>query len=618
MPRRFQLTENAALSPEERRMPGPGGAEHATGAGGESDEQPRLGGAALLFATTATEDGGPAAALGMDGTPVLARLLGQLATLGVRQASVVTRPNWRAAVEEAAAASGVEVTVVPSGDVGEDLRLAGEIAARSGGPLIVGNAHIVTHREALAGLLADPRIVSGVLVTGSARQPAWSFAVQLRRARVVSAASPYHRVKRGSAYFLGLMKVDPRDRARLVSASRDLAELAADRPASWDSELDRKAGEWRLRRWRAEVERETGVAPDRADGPDPTSVRLDDAAEAELEMRRRVAAEDPVPLLLVGLVRDDVYLFPSSLREFFYAAPVSREAAQLAVEELSRSDEDRVLLDSAVKASDGFFTTYFVSPYSKYLARFAARRGWTPNQVSTASFAIGLAAASAFAVGSRWSLIAGAILLQISFTIDCVDGQLARYTRTFSKLGAWLDSVFDRAKEYIVYAGLAVGATRGFDQDVWLLAAAALTLQTVRHVSDFAYVATQRHALSATTAAALEEPEDRALAEVMADREGRDRAAKADADPPRQRFLGVIAAVGAVRRSSFLKWANKIIRMPIGERFALISLTAAIATPKVTFVALLAWGAVAAAYALAVRVMVSYAMPRRLVRAVLG
>jgi phosphatidylglycerophosphate synthase len=619
MPRRFQLTENAALSPEERRAPGTVRDERTTGVSGESDEG-RLSGAALLFATAAAEEGGPAAALGMHGTTLLGRLLGQLATLGVRQASVVTRPDWRAAVEDAAAASGVKVTVVPSGDLGEDLRLTGEIASRSAGPLIVGNAHIVTHREALVGLLADPRIVSGALVTHSARRAPWSFAVHLRRARVVSAASPYHRVKRGSGYFLGLMKVDPRDRERLVAASRDLAELAVDRPASWDTEFERKAGEWRLRRWDAEVERETGIAPNRADAPSPASVRLDDAAEAELEMRRRLAADDPVPLLLVGLVRDDVNLFPSSLREFFYAAPVSTEAAQLAAEELSRSDEDRILLDSAVKANDGFFTTYFVSPYSKYLARFAARLGLTPNQISTLSFAVGLAAASAFAVGSRGSLIAGAILLQISFTIDCVDGQLARYTRTFSKLGAWLDSVFDRAKEYIVYAGLAVGAARGFDEDVWLLAAAALTLQTVRHVSDFAYVAAQRHVLGATTTAPLDVPEDRALAEMIEAHGGGDgRAARAAADPtPRQRVRSLIAAAGAVRRASLLRWANKVIRMPIGERFALISLTAAIASPRVTFIALLVWGAVAAAYALSVRIMVSYAMPKRLVRAVLG
>jgi phosphatidylglycerophosphate synthase len=621
MLRRFQLTENAALSPEERRPPGTVPAGRATGVGGETDEQGRRSREVLLFATAATQDGGPAAVLGVVGTTVLGRLLGQLASLGVRRAWVVTRPDWRSAVEEAAAGSGLDVTVVASDGVGDDLRLTGEIAGQARGPLIVANAHVLTHREALAGLVADPRIVSGALVAGSALQASWSFSVRLRRARVVSAASPYHRVKGGSGHFLGVMKVDARDRDMLVAASRELAELAADRPKSWDAEFERKAGEWRVRRWGAEVERETGIAPDPGDAPELESIRLDAAAEAELEMRRRVAADDPVPLLLVGLVRADVDLFPSSLRQFFYATPVSTEAAQLAAEELSRSDEDRVLLESAVKANDGFFTTYFVSPYSKYVARFAARRGWTPNQISTLSFAIGLAAAASFAFGSRASLIAGAVLLQISFTVDCVDGQLARYTRTFSKLGAWLDSVFDRTKEYVVYAGLALGASRGFGEDVWLLAAAALTLQTVRHVSDFAYVATQRHALGSTTTVPLDQPGDRALADAMEARGPQDAApATTQPDPtPRERLVrGAIAAVGGLLRSSLLRWGNKIIRMPIGERFALISLTAAIATPRVTFIALLAWGAVAAVYALIVRILVSYALPRRLVRAVLG
>ena len=94
---------------------------------------------------------------------------------------------------------------------------------------------------------------------------------------------------------------------------------------------------------------------------------------------------------------------------------------------------------------------------------------------------IGILAAAAFATGERWGLVAGAVLLQLAFTADCVDGQLARYTRTFSKLGAWLDSIFDRAKEYLVFAGLAIGASRAGDA-VWLLACAALTLQTVRHI----------------------------------------------------------------------------------------------------------------------------------------
>ena len=156
-----------------------------------------------------------------------------------------------------------------------------------------------------------------------------------------------------------------------------------------------------------------------------------------------------------------------------------------------------MLLDSAVKGADGFFTTFFVSPYSRFIARWAARRGFTPNQVTTVSVFIGLLAAIAFATGERWGLITGAILLQAAFTTDCVDGQLARYTRQFSKLGAWLDSVFDRTKEYLAFAGLAIGASQMGDP-VWLLACAAITLQTVRHMSDFSFGGAQQQVLAAT------------------------------------------------------------------------------------------------------------------------
>ena len=99
-------------------------------------------------------------------------------------------------------------------------------------------------------------------------------------------------------------------------------------------------------------------------------------------------------------------------------------------------------------------------------------------------------------------------MLQAAFTIDCVDGQLARYTRQFSKLGAWLDSIFDRGKEYVVYVGLALGATRGFGDDVWTLAVAALALQTARHQVDFAWGATRQQAIAALPHLPLEQPDE--------------------------------------------------------------------------------------------------------------
>jgi phosphatidylglycerophosphate synthase len=228
---------------------------------------------------------------------------------------------------------------------------------------------------------------------------------------------------------------------------------------------------------------------------------------------------------------------------------------------IDRAFTEEALLESAVKEGDSPFTTYLVSPYSKHIARFGARRGWTPNAVSIVSLAIGLAAAAAFAAGSRAGLIAGAVLLQVSFAADCVDGQLARYSGKSSRLGAYLDSMFDRTKEYLVYAGLAVGAVRGFDDEVWLLATAALALLTCRHVADFAYAASQ----------------------------------------PAQTGVGSYAAAFGASPASWIRSTNLFIRFPIGERLALISLTAAVWSPRVTFVALLVWGSIAVAFASAVR-----------------
>jgi phosphatidylglycerophosphate synthase len=263
-----------------------------------------------------------------------------------------------------------------------------------------------------------------------------------------------------------------------------------------------------------------------------------------------------------------------------------------------------VLLDSAVKAADGFFTTFFVSPYSKYIARWCARRGLTPNQVTTVSLGIGVVAAAAFATGERWGLIAGAILLQAAFTTDCVDGQLARYTRQFSKLGAWLDSIFDRTKEYVVFGGLAIGASAAGDP-AWVLAAAALTLQVSRHAMDFSYGAAQRAVIGGGPQRPLVEADDRAPrpdADLPPEPVPADEAAEPAApqvSAPR-RFL---RSWRRMDRLPGVLWVKRVIAFPIGERFAVISLTAAIWSPRVTFTVVIAWGLFAVAYSLPGRLL---------------
>jgi hypothetical protein len=58
----------------------------------------------------------------------------------------------------------------------------------------------------------------------------------------------------------------------------------------------------------------------------------------------------------------------------------------------------------------------------------------------------------------------------------------------------------------------------------------------------------------------------------------------------------VLSAWHAFDRAAGVRWVKKMIAFPIGERFAAISLTAAVFTPRVTFIVLLAWGGLAAAY----------------------
>ncbi|MEV7085050.1 DUF5941 domain-containing protein [Streptomyces sp. NPDC093085] len=274
--------------------------------------------------------------------------------------------------------------------------------------------------------------------------------------------------------------------------------------------------------------------------------------------------------------------------------PEARERARAAVAEV---DDEAVRLRSAVKARDGFFTTFCISPYSRYLARWCARRGLTPNQVTTASLVTALIAAACAATGSRGGFVAAGALLIFSFVLDCTDGQLARYSLQYSTMGAWLDATFDRAKEYAYYAGLALGAARGGD-DVWALALAAMVLQSCRHVVDFAFnegnhdstVSTVSTSGTAGTAAG-----------TSASGTG-----KAVVGTPTSALSTRLDSVG------WTVWVRRMIVLPIGERWAMIAVLTALTTPRTVFWALLIGCSFAACYTTAGRVLRS--VTRRSVR----
>ncbi|WP_405826855.1 DUF5941 domain-containing protein [Streptomyces sp. NBC_00838] len=259
-----------------------------------------------------------------------------------------------------------------------------------------------------------------------------------------------------------------------------------------------------------------------------------------------------------------------------------------ALDAVAAVDDEAVRLRTAVKARDGFFTTFCISPYSRYLARWCARRGLTPNQVTTASLLTALIAAGCAATGTRGGYVAAGLLLLFSFVLDCTDGQLARYSLQYSTMGAWLDATFDRAKEYAYYAGLAIGAARGGgSDDVWALALAAMVLQSVRHVVDFSFNEANHDATAAAATAGGKED-------------------KAVVGTPTTALSSRLDSVG------WTVWVRRMIVLPIGERWAMIAVLTALTTPRIVFYALLAGCAFAACYTTAGRVLRS--VTRRAVR----
>lgn len=99
------------------------------------------------------------------------------------------------------------------------------------------------------------------------------------------------------------------------------------------------------------------------------------------------------------------------------------------------------------------------------------RLGLTPNHLTLIGFGIAVVAAVAAATQS-W--LAAGLLVVVGGVFDLFDGALARATGRASKLGAFMDSVFDRAGEGVVYVGIVAGSLAANYTAGAILAAAAM------------------------------------------------------------------------------------------------------------------------------------------------
>jgi hypothetical protein len=122
------------------------------------------------------------------------------------------------------------------------------------------------------------------------------------------------------------------------------------------------------------------------------------------------------------------------------------------------------------KPKDIFWNRYVARPAAAVLLVPLQPSRVTPNQVTFASLIVfAIAAAMLIALPGRAGLLWAVLVIELSYVLDCVDGQLARLRGTSTPIGAHLDFLMDELKAFLLVAASGVRLWRELGVPFWLL-----------------------------------------------------------------------------------------------------------------------------------------------------
>ena len=84
---------------------------------------------------------------------------------------------------------------------------------------------------------------------------------------------------------------------------------------------------------------------------------------------------------------------------------------------------------------------FVVRPISFYPTWLFLKLGISANQTTYIGLIIGVIGCVFLAFGSYWAAIVGAVLTNIAYLFDVIDGNIARYTNSCSKYGHYIDGI---------------------------------------------------------------------------------------------------------------------------------------------------------------------------------
>ncbi len=117
---------------------------------------------------------------------------------------------------------------------------------------------------------------------------------------------------------------------------------------------------------------------------------------------------------------------------------------------------EQFLVAHSGKVLDGIHSS-FNRRLCRPLVRLLSHTSITPNAVTLGGVVVSIASAIAFARGSYWAYVAGAILFFIAGLFDEMDGMLARIKFADSPFGTWFEGFADGLSYLLLFGGITLG-----------------------------------------------------------------------------------------------------------------------------------------------------------------
>ena len=121
-----------------------------------------------------------------------------------------------------------------------------------------------------------------------------------------------------------------------------------------------------------------------------------------------------------------------------------------------------------VQGTTGIVARHFNKRFSLPMSLVLARLGMKPNPITYFNMLVGLLSGFLAWRGTPLSVVMAGVLFQLASILDGVDGEVAKFNRSGSQWGQWLDTIGDTLTFFLFVIGLTLGLYRSVGHP-WIL-----------------------------------------------------------------------------------------------------------------------------------------------------